>query len=1210
MGMAVIRQFRQILFWPLEIRSADGALDRSSQDRLETLLETDGVWQRERDSLNRGLSPRQQDAYAEFVYFHPFVRRFLYGEGQDEAPIRLYRREDVRGAKVRLALQDSSEPQPRERIFDVGLDVHRIHLYLFDRGAALLTVEVQARQVTEQDGGKPVPRKLTLDLVEEFLDCFRRVYPPYWETKDDKAGHCPLAVEWIAHAPIAKSNYRNPKVFWRFAIENKVPYLARHWRHLMKPLHPFLSAPLVKGRFYYRQIEDERIPFMAYLSLDDPAQLTRGDFVRLCFADDSGDPKRLPYAYGFLQDFEAKCCYDRYWDPKMRYVDCGPSPPPNWLTTRYLCSGYGFIMVGKEDPGFYSDGRNGALAHFRRHYFQMGLIAHFHRAALLLFSDALSEAVANRAGKRKRDFYDDVNRILKDFLDFTHRYWFREISNQLQARELFSLWTRNLETHALFEQVRQEAQDAKNFLDMEEQNRQTETTVTLTVVATVGLAAGLIGTWLAIPDLKNFQFSPNIFNRHLSIIDKVVLGTLGGLALTILFSDHLSRCIRCLSRCISQLRLFPRTVKPPVRNSMTKYTHYLQVEGVNIYPSLYDTSQLSTVRGGSLLLKLAVELLGGRPGPRGGQPKNRSALATVERFNRKIEELNRGDKEPRIPIFEPPDRNVTDSLAPITTGASSGMYGITGDDPEPLMKEIREYLSNHPYFRHFTFTVVSETASGNFQETKERLLARTRMAQLRQPSLAPTAPGSPEDAAPCRLQGILPAHEAMALPPKDLKERVKESGQAPKVAASCQNRFYFGRYAKFALYETEISALKPAPRWRNLLANFERFHPAESLNEIGDTKDCESLKNKIAVIYFDGNGFGGLQQRRVTSEAYQIEFDQTVKTYRREFLEALAKRWLDYKHTIEDTETGSREIIPLETLLWGGDEMLFVVPASKGFELVQFFYEQSRDWTYQSEPLTHAGGVVFCHYKTPIGRAQKLVRELAESVKEKEYGRKGNFFDYVVLESIDYPAEPLSVFFEKRYGIVARHRFPLQPVSAPPLPGEDMGDEAVSQDWASCAADLEQLLVSGKRTCPKTQAYGIARAALAADHSPEADGWERLEQFDTELLKGDEDKPLAPRSAFHRELRRFKLLQKQRTAGERTSLLPDLANTLWKGVLRPPPVLLRKTDDPQNGGEQDDSGGPALGVARWQWIHLVELWDYLAPVKSEAPEDEGGNGNG
>ena len=41
------------------------------------------------------------------------------------------------------------------------------------------------------------------------------------------------------------------------------------------------------------------------------------------------------------------------------------------------------------------------------------------------------------------------------------------------------------------------------------------------------------------------------------------------------------------------------------------YQAYLQVSGVNIYASVYDTSQLSIVRGSSLLLKWAVELLDG-----------------------------------------------------------------------------------------------------------------------------------------------------------------------------------------------------------------------------------------------------------------------------------------------------------------------------------------------------------------------------------------------------------------------------------------------------------------------------------------------------------------------------------------------------------------------------------------------------------------------
>ncbi|MFZ4700728.1 MAG: hypothetical protein ACOYMG_11825, partial [Candidatus Methylumidiphilus sp.] len=441
--------------------------------------------------------------------------------------------------------------------------------YLFDHGVAILVVEVYSNN------------PLSLGLVEEFLDRFRRAYPPYWETQGDAAGHCPREVKWLKaneRAIIPGSNYNEARDFIGFVNKNKATMPSRHWQHLLEPLEPW-KFDLHKDAFAYRQIEDERMPFMAYLSLDDPRHLQRGDFIRLCLADGGGDSDKLPYAHGFLQDFEKNYCYDRFWDPMMRYREDArqANPAYNWLTTRYLCCGYGFVMVGKDDRKadypFFTDAKNGALSHFRRHYFQMGLIAHYHRAALLLFSDALSESVGKFNSDHPRPFHDEVKIILGRLLRFTHRYWFREVSNQVQPRELFALWTKHLETQALFDQVKQEAQDANDFLDMqaqkeqgdeqkklaeatkqlsEEQTNLSKATMRLSVVATVGLPAALIAAFLAIDWDKLDNRLPNgqAFKEDGVMVGLVAGLVIAGMLFTLWQSERLAKGMDWLSnRC-------------------------------------------------------------------------------------------------------------------------------------------------------------------------------------------------------------------------------------------------------------------------------------------------------------------------------------------------------------------------------------------------------------------------------------------------------------------------------------------------------------------------------------------------------------------------------------------------------------------------------------------------------------------------------------
>jgi hypothetical protein len=130
------------------------------------------------------------------------------------------------------------------------------------------------------------------------------------------------------------------------------------------------------------------------------------------------------------------------------------------------------------------------LGRFRHQHFLMFLIAHFQKATLRMFSDRLVAAVSRldiTSAKANRIFRRDIRHALENFLRFAHRYWFHEISNQAQTRELFDRTRSHLQLDALYSEVREELQDMGNFLDVEAMRRQNETVVRLTVVTTFGL---------------------------------------------------------------------------------------------------------------------------------------------------------------------------------------------------------------------------------------------------------------------------------------------------------------------------------------------------------------------------------------------------------------------------------------------------------------------------------------------------------------------------------------------------------------------------------------------------------------------------------------------------------------------------------------------------------------------------------------------------
>jgi CorA-like Mg2+ transporter protein len=255
------------------------------------------------------------------------------------------------------------------------------------------------------------------------------------------------------------------------------------------------------GVVRYRQLEYHRMPVMAYLALDDVDALSRGDWVRLALVAPPGNSALLPYSDRHLVDFEARYCFDRYFQP-----GCGE----RWLNTRLMCSGHSFVMVGSAAEERFVNLENGLQGEFRHQYFLVFLITHFQKAALLMLSDRLVVALSRldiQDIETIRDFKRAIRHTLEIFLRFTHRYWFHEISNQVQLRDLYGMLSGHLGTNALYAEVRDEVKDMSSYLESDTLRRQANTVVRLTVVTVFGLI-GTIVTGAFGMNLFDFQSVP------------------------------------------------------------------------------------------------------------------------------------------------------------------------------------------------------------------------------------------------------------------------------------------------------------------------------------------------------------------------------------------------------------------------------------------------------------------------------------------------------------------------------------------------------------------------------------------------------------------------------------------------------------------------------------------------------------------------------
>ncbi len=461
-----VSHFRQILLWPLQLMPLPEDSPLQHHYQLLEQKTPDNPWRELADEFCGDPEQFHERHYSEFVTFLPYVQRFLYGEkGSEEtdprygeSPIRIFRRQDV--AKVRMTFKESETP--------LSFDIVHLDLYFFyDIDVVILVVEIAADN-------------LGLRQVQDTLYRFGRAYPPYWD-EDGSGGHCLRRAEWMAAdgAVLAVSDYEKRSKYLSFVSRFRAPCISSHWEFLLRPL--VLHHSDEDGPVRYRQIEYHRMPLLAYLAMDDPRSLSRGDFARLVLVSGPGKSGSLPYSDQHLEGFETRFCYDRYWHPQ--------ADQPG---TRLLSCGHAFVMVGDAHDAYFTGLENGLLGQFRHQFFLLALIPHFHKAALLMLSDRLVTAL-NRLeignAEAVKQFKRAIREILEVFLRFTHRYWFYEISDQAQARALFSMTREHLGTERVYTELREEIQDMSQYLDSDSLRRQANTVVRLTVVTTAGLIA-------------------------------------------------------------------------------------------------------------------------------------------------------------------------------------------------------------------------------------------------------------------------------------------------------------------------------------------------------------------------------------------------------------------------------------------------------------------------------------------------------------------------------------------------------------------------------------------------------------------------------------------------------------------------------------------------------------------------------------------------
>lgn len=312
-------------------------------------------------------------------------------------------------------------------------------------------------------------------------------------------------------------------------------------------------------------------------------------------------------------------------------------------------------------------------------------------------------------------------------------------------------------------------------------------------------------------------------------------------------------------------------------------------------------------------------------------------------------------------------------LKAVSTGASSGIFSFTAKNDQAALAvktEAERYLHNHKELQYATIMVDVLPAEDDYLAIREKTLAANRWQQMQSSSVV--VPEKSSKMGVCETDLIRPATS---------KDGPAKNGRGTLFSSSASLRYNFGRTQKQAYYE-KITGKSSLPEFTN------------DLEELSNETKYGNLHHKIAFFYADGNKFGKIQLKNCKDEASQLSFDTQIKDKRKVLLTRLLEESMNLSGMF------LHDKLRFETLLWGGDELIFVVPAWQGWWLAERFFSLTAGWRFENTDLTHGASLIFCHHNAPIHRVKNLAWQLAELAKEKD--REKNLLAYQVLESFDH----------------------------------------------------------------------------------------------------------------------------------------------------------------------------------------------------------------
>ncbi|KGN94593.1 hypothetical protein [Porphyromonas gulae] len=479
---------RHIFIFPFQwdcIESSSGRKEDSSYGRRTDLDTFDRLFSQVSPLRRRYFEIGEcTEHYNEYVYFHPFARKALYGTRENKS-IYFYELE-VEGGSYHIEINTGSISVTYE------LKLESISLHAYETGVGIVSFSLYNDKYIEEE-----------DILR-INDFGRRLYPQYMDSENRLTAKSTFLANSIS-GNLGDMNFYDDFSQYLEEVDHRRVFLPPdHIRQVFgyKPTDRlgddrckfvFSDQDERKGKIRISPVMDDRMYFLCYIESNDLAQQLKGS-SKAVYDYETGKKVDFWYRYLFGDGL-----FKGIENGRMQVEEIKRCSYARWIDM-------GTLIGITRDSAVYVSNLFFIGVHFRTMYYQMAILCLIQRASILRFSGEISYLTSQiRRGKKRAGSH--IKELYENYIRFLNEIYFREVTSQIQGMEMYEMFHKNMNIERDTKALETEMTELFGYLDIDEQSK-------LNRIANVYLPLGLLTGVLGINTFMQGGLFTGLFGRE------------------------------------------------------------------------------------------------------------------------------------------------------------------------------------------------------------------------------------------------------------------------------------------------------------------------------------------------------------------------------------------------------------------------------------------------------------------------------------------------------------------------------------------------------------------------------------------------------------------------------------------------------------------------------------------------------------------------